>query len=73
MTLLHEAVESKKLDVRVVERNISRGSVRAEDYEKSLKALPDDSENAEYVNIETLAAEEVSSSNGSNGYSSTQH
>ncbi len=56
MALLHEAFESKKFDVRVVERNVQRGLVSAEDAAKALAALPDDSENAEYVNVEILAA-----------------
>lgn len=54
MALLHESVDSKKLDVRMVERNIARGVVKDEDLAKSLKSLPDDSENAEWVNIDTL-------------------
>ena len=55
MTLLHEAVDEKKLDVRLVERNLNRGSVTADEFEKAVKKLPDDIENAEYVSIETLA------------------
>lgn len=58
MTLLHEAVDAKKFDVRVVERNVTRGSVRLDDYQKSVNSLPDDSENAEYTSIETLAGNE---------------
>ena len=55
MTLLNEAVDSKKLDVRVVERNIQRGFVKPEEHTKFVSGLPDDTENAEYVNVETLA------------------
>lgn len=58
MTLLDEAVEAKKFDVRVVERNIDRGQVGQSEYSKLVKSLPDDGENAEWVNIETLAAQE---------------
>jgi hypothetical protein len=57
MTLLHDAVDSKKLDVRVVERNIQRGFVKPEEHTKFVSGLPDDTENAEYVNVETLASE----------------
>lgn len=57
MTLLHEAVDFKKLDTRVVERNVDRGVLNPKELEKSLKDLPDDSENAEYISIEALASE----------------
>ena len=57
MTLLYEAVESKKLDVRIVERNLTRGAVSIGELEKSLNNLPDDSENAEWVSLESLQDE----------------
>ncbi len=55
MTLLHEAVEAKKFDTRMVERNIARGVMSADDQDKNLKKLPDDAENAEYISIDSLA------------------
>ncbi len=69
MTLLHEAVAAKKLDVRVIERNIQRGFVRAEDADKNVRDLPDDAENAEWVNVELLAKEDE----GTNGLTGTEH
>jgi hypothetical protein len=54
MTLLHEAVDAKKMDVRLVERNVLRGVLSQDDVEKNLKKLPDDAANAEYVNVEAL-------------------
>jgi hypothetical protein len=57
MALLHESVDSKKLDVRMVERNIARGVIKADDLKQSLKTLPDDAENAEWVSLETLTHE----------------
>lgn len=57
MTLLHDAVEAKKLDTRMVERNISRGVIAAKDQDTALKALPDDSANAEYVSLESFSDE----------------
>jgi hypothetical protein len=60
MTLLHESVETKKLDTRMVERNIARGLVTSEEYEKSLKNLPDDGENADYISIDEIAADGAS-------------
>ena len=73
MTLLHDAIKDKKLDTRVVERNIDRGAVRSEDYDQALKELPDDSANAEYLNIEEFSNKDSSSrqaSAGGNSYSS---
>jgi hypothetical protein len=55
MPLLHIANEEKKLDVRIVDRNVRKGSLTAEEVQKQLQALPDDSENAEWVNVEELA------------------
>jgi hypothetical protein len=62
MTLLHEAVDSKKFDVRVVERQIQRGQLKAEDHQKAVSQLPDDGGNAEWINVEQLAAEDDQSS-----------
>jgi len=55
MALLHEAVEKKKLDVRMVERNVSRGVISQADVDQAVKALPDDSDNAIYISVESLA------------------
>lgn len=63
MTLLHEAFDDKNYDVRLVERNVTRGVVSSDDVEKAVKKLADDSANAEWVSIEELAKAEV----GSNG------
>ena len=58
MTLLHEAVEAKKMDVRMVERNLSRGIIQSDDVEKNLKKLPDDSDNAATISTEALMNED---------------
>lgn len=60
MTLLYDAVEKKKYDVRMLERNESRGVIKSEDKEAMIKSLPDDSENAEWANIEDLAVSDSS-------------
>lgn len=57
MVLLSNGVESKKLDVRMVERNVARGVVSAKDVEEAMKRLPDDSANADYVSIQSLIEE----------------
>lgn len=57
MTLLSDATEAKKFDIRVVDRNVARGAMKTEEYEKFSKELPDDSDNAEYVSIDALIAD----------------
>ena len=59
MTLLHEAVDAKKLDVRLVERNLARNVVTSAEYEQNTKMLPDDAENAEYVSIDSLMEDQL--------------
>lgn len=61
MSLLSDAVEFKKFDVRVVERNVQRGVMRAEDVQKNTKDLPDDLSNAEWISIEKIAEQQSSS------------
>lgn len=58
MTLLYQAVEAKKFDTRVVERNVTRGVIRQDDATKVSKDLPDDGANAEFVSLDDLAADE---------------
>lgn len=54
MALLNQAIHEKKLDVRVIEKNLVRGLTSAQEYEKSLKELPDDSANAEWRNVDQI-------------------
>jgi hypothetical protein len=62
MALLHEAVEEKKLDVRVAERNVSRGVITADELHKAQDKLPDDGDNAQWVSVEALLKDESSES-----------
>ena len=55
MALLNESVEFKKLDTRLVERNIARGVLSHQEYLHFVDALPDDAENAEWVSVESLS------------------
>lgn len=57
MALLHDSVGFKRLDVRLIERNIERGVLNADELAQAVKALPDDSENAEWVSVESLEQE----------------
>ncbi len=65
MVLLSDAVQFKKFDTRLVERSISRGALSSSELEVALKQLPDDSENATWVSVDTFTdegADEASSS-----------
>lgn len=59
MALLHESFGTKKFDTRMIERNIARGVITAQEYNELLKQLPDDSENADWISIDTLVNEEL--------------
>ena len=51
---LKKAIEEKKFDVRVVEKNVSRQVVRSADVDRNAQQLPDDSASAEWVDIDQL-------------------
>jgi hypothetical protein len=55
MALLHESVDFKKMDVRLIERNIARGVLSKEELDRALKNLPDDAENGEWVSLDLLS------------------
>ncbi len=57
MTLLHDASVQKKFDSRLIERAVSRGTLKQEEVEKNAKELPDDSANADFVSLDTLLEE----------------
>jgi hypothetical protein len=62
MTLLHEAVEAKKFDVRMIERNTARNVISAEEVAKISKGLPDDGDAADWISIDSLAADQAGQS-----------
>jgi hypothetical protein len=65
MTLLVEATEFKKFDVRMIERNVARGVIKPDDVNRAINALPDDAENAEWVSLNELMSDSVETiSNG---------
>ncbi len=43
--------ESKLYDVRILERNLRRGTLSRKDYEKYLKGLPDRASNASWTRV----------------------
>ncbi len=58
--LLHEANIDKRFDTRVIERNINRNLVQADDYNKSVQMLEDDAENADYIAIDEFLTDSES-------------
>lgn len=54
MALLNQAIQDKKYDTRILERNQVRGIVNSQDAEKALKELPDDSVAGEWRNIDQI-------------------
>lgn len=73
MALLDEAVESKKLDTRMVERNISRGVISIEQHQKSVESLPDDAELGEWVSLDSLEEEKGATQSIVNGSGAQAH
>lgn len=54
MTLLHKAFQDKKFDVRLIEKNTSRGILSTSELEQNQSQLPDDAENADYISLDAL-------------------
>lgn len=54
MSLLHESIQEKKFDTRMLDKNLVRNVVTDKDVKAHLEQLPDDGENAAYVSIEEL-------------------
>ena len=54
MRLLKDATEEKKFDVRVIERNVTRGRTTQTEVDKFKTQLPDDSENLTVVTLDSL-------------------
>jgi hypothetical protein len=57
MSLLHEAINEKKFDVRMLERNLVRNVVTDKEAKAQLDQLPDDSENALFTSLDDLEAQ----------------
>ncbi|MFZ9595254.1 MAG: hypothetical protein ACO3A2_04165 [Bdellovibrionia bacterium] len=72
MALLHDAVDLKRLDVRLIEKNIARGVIKKEDVEKALHALPDDAENADWISLESFSPQ-IDESQRTRSVNSQQH
>lgn len=54
MSLLHDSINSKKFDVRMLEKNLVRNVVTDKDARAFVEALPDDAENATYTSLDEI-------------------
>ena len=57
MSLLHESIQDKKFDTRMIEKNLNRGQATDKDLKTHIEALPDDTENALYTSLDDLEAQ----------------
>jgi hypothetical protein len=55
MSLLHDAIQEKKLDVRMLEKNLVRNVVTDKEAKATIEALPDDAHNASYISLDEIA------------------
>jgi len=55
MSLLHDSIHEKKFDVRMLDKNLVRNVITDKEVKTHFEQLPDDAENADYINIEELA------------------
>jgi hypothetical protein len=55
MSLLHEAIDQKKFDVRMLEKNLVRNVVSEKEVKSFIDQLPDDAENAALTHLDELA------------------
>ena len=54
MSLLHESINEKKFDVRMLERNLVRNVVTDKEAKSFIDQLPDDAENAAFISLDEL-------------------
>lgn len=55
--LLHEAELAKKMDTRLIERQMARGLLAREEVDQFVAHLPDETSNASWVTLEALEEE----------------
>lgn len=59
MTLLYQALEEKKFDVRMKENNIARGFATTEEAEKVEQTLSDEENLGDWVNVDELRSSDA--------------
>jgi hypothetical protein len=54
MSLLHDSIQEKKFDVRMLDKNLVRNVISDKEVKTHLEQLPDDAENASFITVEEL-------------------
>jgi hypothetical protein len=54
MALLEDGIKDKEFDVRMIQRGLNKGLLLQDEVDKNQKKIADDSDNADYINTETL-------------------
>ena len=54
MSLLHDAIQEKKFDTRMLEKNLVRNVISDKEVKTAIEKLPDDGENALYITLDEL-------------------
>ena len=54
MTLLSTALKEKEFDVRMIQRNLSKGNLLQEEVDKNQKKIEDSQDNVEFLNLDEL-------------------
>jgi len=54
MSLLHDSIQEKKFDVRMLDKNLVRNVISDKDVKTHLEQLPDDAENALFTTVEEI-------------------
>ena len=54
MSLLHDSIQEKKFDVRMLDKNLVRNVVSDKEVKTHLEQLPDDAENAVFTTVEEI-------------------
>jgi hypothetical protein len=55
MSLLIDGISEKKFDVRMLEKNLVRNVISDKEAKAAAEALPDDAENAIFINLDEVA------------------
>ena len=70
MILLKEAVEAKKMDVRLIDRHLTRGVLEPKELAQALKQMPDETDHAQWTNIEHLMQIDPDDQDGDSAFDS---
>jgi nitrogen regulatory protein PII len=54
MSLLHESIQNKKFDTRMLEKNLVRNVVSDKEVKTFVEQLPDDAENAAFISLDEI-------------------